>query len=221
MKQLYILFVFIFPFTIIAQQGVNDLYGEWNNYLVVHSDGSSYQPVVETTLKIEPFMADSISLTLDISMYMDKTIYTYLEATSDENIWNLDGHLLELFCLQNITLTEKDSLTLSCQCACLASQCVGDYFFSKNLNTNSNTILENNVWEVYPNPVSDKLTISSSYTSISDSQILLYNNKGNLIQTIYVKSDYTFIDMAALPLGIYFIEIREEEKRTLKKILKI
>ena len=72
---------------------------------------------------------------------------------------------------------------------------------------------------VYPNPVTDVLTIqteASTYNSLK-----LYNNIGQVLMQQNVNSNTTQIDMKHLPTGMYYIQLQGDAGTTTKKIEKL
>jgi hypothetical protein len=70
---------------------------------------------------------------------------------------------------------------------------------------------------VYPNPVSDELTIKGSSIILS---IQLISISGQLIESYYPHSLSTNINTADLTNGIYLFQIQTENGTTTKKISK-
>jgi hypothetical protein len=73
-----------------------------------------------------------------------------------------------------------------------------------------------NAVNVFPNPVSDELFITSE--SIPIEKIKVYSISGS--QVIEVSSDLKFLDVSNLSEGIYFIEIFSSEGRSIQKFVK-
>lgn len=72
---------------------------------------------------------------------------------------------------------------------------------------------------LYPNPVSDKLTIESFETV---KQIQVYDNKGMLVieKQNNAFNEFQTIDVAALPNGQYFVICSNNDKRSTMKFIK-
>ncbi len=62
--------------------------------------------------------------------------------------------------------------------------------------------------QVYPNPVSDMLTLITS--NAQSGTILLFNTLGELVFTKQVTTEKTVIDMQQLPTGMYILQVRSE-----------
>ncbi|MCK5776967.1 MAG: T9SS type A sorting domain-containing protein [Bacteroidales bacterium] len=78
-----------------------------------------------------------------------------------------------------------------------------------NINTDENNF--------YPNPITDYLNIR---TIDYPSHLYIYNISGQLLLTKDIKQENTKIDFSAYPNGIYFIELKQNNKITRKKIIK-
>ncbi len=70
---------------------------------------------------------------------------------------------------------------------------------------------------LFPNPVSDKLTISGVEGS---SRVLIYNVQGQLMFVQYIEGDKGTIDVSELPSGLYVIRMTMNEMTVHKKFLK-
>jgi hypothetical protein len=85
----------------------------------------------------------------------------------------------------------------------------------KNLNVNN---LSNNTFQIYPNPVSDKLKIN--YFNFNEvEEIEIYNAIG-LKQPIEANKDSNEIDVSILKNGIYFLKITTKNNTQTYKIIK-
>lgn len=71
---------------------------------------------------------------------------------------------------------------------------------------------------VYPNPVIDKLTLE--YTSENEYNIIIYNAQGTEIYNTKTNENIHNIDVSTWNNGLYFINIRENEKLMVKKFVK-
>ena len=77
--------------------------------------------------------------------------------------------------------------------------------------------------EIFPNPVSDVLTISQSSVEIYNGSIFLLSAEGRLVESL---EELTFgqlnqqIDMSKLPKGVYFIKIETDKGTTVRKVVK-
>jgi Secretion system C-terminal sorting domain len=91
----------------------------------------------------------------------------------------------------------------------LSNSCSALKVDDKNIN--------NDYWRVFPNPVSDVLSVKFSDNKIND-KIYLYTTLGILVKAIEVKPNTT-IDFNALPSGLYFIKSMNTQQ-TLKVLKK-
>jgi hypothetical protein len=96
----------------------------------------------------------------------------------------------------------------------------GDSDYSNSVEittvTSINKIASKSNFNVYPNPATDKLTISSEQLEIG-STIKIYNNLGLIVKQLPTTNQ---IDIADLANGVYFIEISSTEGKILKKFSK-
>lgn len=83
-------------------------------------------------------------------------------------------------------------------------------------------ITDNN-FTVFPNPVQDKLYISTHIASQNQCSIQVYNSTGQLVNSFSVSSNDLYVDMSPFSNGIYYIHLIDENEIALakQKILKI
>ncbi len=79
--------------------------------------------------------------------------------------------------------------------------------------TNISENLFNNYFKIYPNPVKDFLVVEG----INNSELKIYSLEGKLLQTNTINLYKTYIDLAALNKGVYFIKVTGIE-RTIKLV---
>ncbi|WP_395056234.1 T9SS type A sorting domain-containing protein [Flavobacterium sp.] len=102
-----------------------------------------------------------------------------------------------------------------------------DYNFPIVTNTATTTIAAlsvqdfefSNYFSVYPNPVSDVLTISAK-ESISVSSINIYNTLGQLVLVIPNAQNTKTVDVSSLTTGNYFIKINSDKGTSNTKFVK-
>jgi len=68
----------------------------------------------------------------------------------------------------------------------------------------------------YPNPVTDKLNISQTYTS--DARIIIFDMQGKKVLDQQMTSNE--VNVANLPKGVYIVELLDSGKATINKLLK-
>lgn len=84
------------------------------------------------------------------------------------------------------------------------SQSITKLYFNDARNTNFKEEYGQNLIQVSPNPVYDKLTISN----ISDiKRVVVYNSTGQIIEELMVETDEIIMDVSLLPHGIYMLEL--------------
>ncbi len=75
-------------------------------------------------------------------------------------------------------------------------------------------------FEIYPNPVKDKFTIHDSRFTMGTAEIKVYNMLGVAVQSeIKNQKSEMSVDVHALPSGIYFVNIRTNEKEYRQKLI--
>ncbi len=77
-------------------------------------------------------------------------------------------------------------------------------------------------FKIYPNPVSDKLTIYFKDNLQDDTSLNLFDIQGKLVvsQTKKLQDNITSFDIAALPKGIYFLKVKNRSTSKYIKIIK-
>jgi hypothetical protein len=74
--------------------------------------------------------------------------------------------------------------------------------------------MENQKFEVYPNPTTDPITINDPLGIIEEVQIFHPNGK------LVMSSNVPKLSIAALQNGIYFLNIRTKNSAFVKKVIK-
>ncbi len=90
------------------------------------------------------------------------------------------------------------------------------YYWSEIEIMDAGEALLNGV-EIVPNPTSGKIVISGR-EDIGDARISVYSVSGQPLMVNH--SNHGVVDIAKLPKGVYFLEIRTEEGRIVKKIIR-
>ncbi|MGE0567205.1 MAG: T9SS type A sorting domain-containing protein, partial [Bacteroidia bacterium] len=107
-----------------------------------------------------------------------------------------------------VTGTDVNGCTNSSTVQLVVSWCT----FVKELN-------ENNVFNVYPNPVQNELVIES--INCEECEVTIYNTLGQEIKTTYLNSGRKSVDFSEFPKGVYEIVINEKKEIKFKgKVLK-
>lgn len=90
--------------------------------------------------------------------------------------------------------------------------------------TAASSIVENSVKttgiEVYPNPVSNKLTIQLGEDYPENTEITLHDTLGKLITSAKVKGKIYELDFSTISRGVYIITVISPETRVFRKIVK-
>ena len=80
-------------------------------------------------------------------------------------------------------------------------------------------LISENQIQIFPNPVSDNLTVTSA--SREKKQLNIYNTVGQVLFTGNFSSQKHSLNVSAFAKGIYFIEVRTEKTISTKKIIKL
>jgi hypothetical protein len=78
--------------------------------------------------------------------------------------------------------------------------------------------LDSDIWNIYPNPVIDFLTIQNQ--QMQTANVMVFNLSGKVIENINVSNDNFILDFSGYPSGIYFLLIESDGIQINKKILK-
>jgi hypothetical protein len=96
---------------------------------------------------------------------------------------------------------------------------ITDYYYdSTTLSILNNIDLKH--LDIYPNPCKENFNILSDNYEISNSEYILIDNFGNIIQKGILKSQFETINIHHLSSGIYYVIINNKEK-AIGKIIKI
>jgi hypothetical protein len=98
------------------------------------------------------------------------------------------------------------------------------YYSAKEAQFSSedNSIFVSSKINIYPNPATDKINVNISLNSYSDIEITLFNSIGNIVYNTLVKDKkqiFKTIDVENINKGIYFLEIKTDRNKTIKKII--
>jgi hypothetical protein len=74
-------------------------------------------------------------------------------------------------------------------------------------------------FKIYPNPAEDKLIIKAT-KDLLQSNYVIFNSLGENIVTGQVSDEFTTVNIQALPVGVYFIQVGQQAKHTLQIIKK-
>jgi hypothetical protein len=70
---------------------------------------------------------------------------------------------------------------------------------------------------IYPNPAKDKINIEAAGTI---QQVQLYDIQGRVLQTLLLNDTAAQVDIAARPVGVYFIKVITAQGVKVEKIVK-
>lgn len=74
---------------------------------------------------------------------------------------------------------------------------------------------------IYPNPTQKEVTISFTSATAKDFEVVIYSTIGNVVladQVLASSTYYKNFDVSVLAAGVYFVEISNEEGKTLRKL---
>ncbi len=91
-------------------------------------------------------------------------------------------------------------------------------FFIPGINSIKNYTVSQNMFEIFPNPSSESLTIKMLNSTMEHKQIKIYNMLGELIKSFDAIQSTTEIDVSKLESGIYFISLQNDAIQTRKFI---
>ena len=94
-----------------------------------------------------------------------------------------------------------------------------DFFAQyQDVMVGTDEVFTQNLFEVYPNPVQDVLTIQMGTEQTNDFTVNLYDVYGKLIHTEIVSGDKLELEVADLPVGMYLLSINDGTVRGVEKI---
>ena len=79
----------------------------------------------------------------------------------------------------------------------------------------------NNGINIYPNPVTDQLTIAFKTTNLSEMEIRIYDPAGRLtLASIISQPDTQYtVDLRSLASGLYFLKVKTSGEQLVRKII--
>jgi len=78
--------------------------------------------------------------------------------------------------------------------------------------------MENTSFQISPNPVSNG-NFTLSLEKVTPTDMTIYNINGQSLKSISIENKVSTVDVSTLRSGIYFVEVRNKEGKTIKKIL--
>lgn len=90
------------------------------------------------------------------------------------------------------------------------------YFEDGTISTAGLTVLDDDLFELFPNPTNDLVTIRFE---AQKANLVVYDTQGKHIQTQTILSGDT-ISLASLETGVYFFELTTEQGKTVKRVVK-
>ncbi len=77
-----------------------------------------------------------------------------------------------------------------------------------------------NVFKVFPNPVTNKITVKIINRNYNAQSIEIYNVIGGLMKTVFITADETQIDLSNYSNGVYFVKVNTTLGSSTQKIVK-
>ena len=93
------------------------------------------------------------------------------------------------------------------------------YTVTVNIASSINEMELNNAFEIYPNPVSDKVFVKQA-THSKIAHITIINKNGKVVKSFNISEKIHSFDVEDLVPGIYFIKAETEKGSSVKKIVK-
>ena len=86
-------------------------------------------------------------------------------------------------------------------------------------NTTATLDISESDINVYPNPVSDRLTIAKETAWRSEASFRLFNAQGVLVHIAQLDEEVSLIDLNSIPVGAYFYQINEGEDSFIQRLI--
>ena len=94
-----------------------------------------------------------------------------------------------------------------------------DIIIEKTTETNTSTVNNKQVFEVYPNPAINHLTIDFETNNMDYYNVNIYNLLGKLVKSIQDISYFPFeVSTEDLSSGTYFVSLESENRQSVKRI---
>ena len=95
--------------------------------------------------------------------------------------------------------------------------CLDNFTTSPNILTGLSAKSENIQLSAYPNPFNTLLTLTTKSTGAS---VRVTDISGKIVYSEILTNEVSTLDLANLEAGIYFLELNQEDQKTIKKIIK-
>ena len=93
-----------------------------------------------------------------------------------------------------------------------------EYFYSELITNIESGFLDSQTLRLYPNPANETFTIETQNPEISFGK--LYNLNGELVKNLTVQQGINIYNISELKSGVYFIQIPQNERTVVKKLVK-
>jgi len=179
---------------------------------------------------IDSIAVDSLGATIeDCDIYYNSIDTAFIDSIFANGntvtvIWNIVDSNGSNFDTSSYVLNNGNGvyyLQLSVFCP---TKSIGDYFAvteaiyfeDGNISTAGLTVLDDDLFELFPNPTNDVVTIRFE---ASDADLVVYDAQGKRIQTHKIVSGES-ISLVNVETGVYFFELTTEQGKTVKWVVK-
>jgi plastocyanin len=175
---------------------------------VVNSAGTSFSP-------------DSIAANLDDTVnFVLSTSHSAVEVS--QATWNLNGNTSNGGFLLPLTggmvkLTQVKTYYFVCGIHYFMGM-KGRIFVSNSTGIKTTAVALQGL-EVFPNPATAWITIKANLQAGKENQIKIFNILGNCLYQKENIPSIAYINIAGIPSGVYFIEVRSEDLLMQKKLI--
>jgi hypothetical protein len=154
----------------------------------------------------------TVSYILDTIAVPHRNTWYYNGLKANLAIWSISGNTLTEKASGGDTITFPASFGVEANYDWIASH------YTKQLTTGINES-RNVLFNLYPNPASDIVTLNINNSNIADFEIKIYNIMGYLVRSESLKQNQQKINVGDLNNGIYMIEIKSKEWSEKQKLI--
>ena len=83
-----------------------------------------------------------------------------------------------------------------------------------------NELVQNDELNIFPNPSSTQITIELPHNPKKNTHLSIYNLNGQQLITQAITAPKTVVDVSALPSGVYFVKVVDDERVMMGKVIK-
>lgn len=183
-------------------------------YIIVH-------PVPTVTLSpVDQTVAPGSTLQFIAASSSTTTDYQWQENDGSgfvnvDNLGQYSGAYTDTLTISNVTLSQNnyEYRFFTYEIGCMDTSAVAHLFVTTSVGVNS--VTNDATIELYPNPVSEQFTITS--TNYKGCNISIIDVLGNVVYQSKLFNQQSIINMSGQSKGIYFVKIDDENKNTINK----